>query len=86
MRFLHFNRSNGIFTVRRSDRTIMHASKRHAGLPLIGTVESLAPRVYLLITRSDYLSAMRAERPRLKAVVTTWPRVHLLVKWIKEMF
>lgn len=82
---LHFNHSNGIFTIRRSDRSIVLASKRHAELPLIGTVASLSPCVHLLITRGECLRAMNEGRPRLEAVVTNWPRIRLLVKWIKEV-
>lgn len=48
---LHFNTSNGIFSVRREDRSTAVASERNAKLPLIGSVVPLSPRVHLLITR-----------------------------------
>lgn len=82
---LHFNTSNGIFSVRREDRSTAVASERNAKLPLIGSVVPLSPRVHLLITRGEFIKAMSKERPHLEAVVTYWPRIRLFVKWIKEV-
>ncbi|NLR95190.1 BC10 family protein, partial [Flammeovirga agarivorans] len=33
---LHFNKSNGIFSVRREDRSTVAASERHGKIPRIG--------------------------------------------------
>lgn len=82
---LHFNKSNGIFTVRRSDRTTVHASRRHMALPVLGGVVSLAPRTYLLITRGEYLWAMKKGCPQLEAVITKCPRTRMFIKWLKEV-
>ena len=82
---LHFNASNGIFSVRRKDRSTVLASERSAKLPLIDSVATLSPCVHLLITRGEFVKAMNKERPHLEAVVTYWPRIRLFVKWIKEV-
>lgn len=82
---LHFNKSNGIFSVRRKDRSTVLASERNAKLPMIGSVATLSPCVHLLITRGEFVKEMNKERPHLEAVVTYWPRVRLFVKWIKEV-
>lgn len=82
---LHFNKSNGIFSIRREDRSTVAATELHGKLPLIGAVATLSPRVHLLITRGEFVKAMNKERPHLEAVVTYWPRIRLCVKWIKEV-
>ncbi|CAK6604388.1 unknown function [Klebsiella phage vB_Kpn_K19PH14C4P1] len=82
---LHFNKSNGIFSVRREDRSTVVASERNAKLPLIGSVVPLSPRVHLIITRGEFVKAMNKEKPFVNPVVTYWPRVRLFVKWIKEV-
>ena len=82
---LHFNKSNGIFSVRREDRSILSASKRNAKIPFIGDSVSLAPRVHLLITRGEFEEATLGSRPFLTAVVTRFPKVRLTIKRIKEI-
>lgn len=82
---LHFNKSNGIFSVRRVDRNTLCASEKHGKIPLIGDVVSLAPRVHLLITRGEYEQATSGSRPFLTAVVTRFPKVRLFIKRIKEV-
>lgn len=83
---LHFNKSNGIFSVRRSDRSTVCSSERRAKLPLIGDTIALAPRVHLIITRNDFEKAMTKDRPVLSVVVTRFPFVRLLIERIKEVF
>ena len=82
---LHFNKSNGIFSIRRDDRSTLSASERHAKIPFIGDVVSLAPRVHLLITRGEFEKATLGSRPFLTAVVTRFPKVRLFIKRIKEI-
>ena len=83
---LHFNKSNGIFSVRRDDRSTVVASERRAKIPFIGDVVSLAPRVHLLITRSEYLQATSGSRPFLTATVTRFPKVRMFIKRVLEVF
>lgn len=82
---LHFNKSNGIFSVRREDRSTLSASERNAKIPFIGDVVSLAPRVHLLITRGEFEEATKGSRPFLTAEVTRFPKVRLFIKRIKEV-
>lgn len=83
---LHFNKTNGIFSVRRSDRSTVCSSERRAKLPLIGDTIALAPRVHLIITRNDFEKAMTKDRPVLSVAVTRFPFVRLLIERIKEVF
>lgn len=83
---LHYNKSNGIYSVRRLDRSTVAASERHGKLPLIGDTVELSPRVHLLVTRYDYLKAKDKKRPVLSVAVTRFPFVRLLWKFIKETF
>lgn len=83
---LHFNKSNGIFSVRRSDRSTVCSSERRAKLPLIGDTIALAPRVHIIITHNDFKKAMAKDRPVLSVAVTRFPFVRLLIERIKEVF
>lgn len=83
---LHYNKRNGIFSVRHLDRSTVAASERHGKLPLIGDTVELSPRVHILVTRYDYLKAKDKKRPVLSVAVTRFPFVRLLVKFIKETF
>lgn len=83
---LHFNSGNGIFTVRRVDRSIVAASERRGKLPLIGDIVSVAPRVHILVSAKDFSRAMNKERPVLSVAVTRFPKVRLFFKWLKEVF
>lgn len=83
---LHFNPSNGIFSVRRQDRSTVVATERCPKLPMVGTTFPLAPRVHLLATASDFQKSMSSARPVLSVVVTRFPRIRLFVKWLKETF
>lgn len=83
---LHFNKSNGIFSVRRADRSTVCSSERRAKLPLIGDTIALAPRVHLIVTRNDFKKAMTKERPVLSVAVTRFPLVRLLIERVKEVF
>lgn len=82
---LHFNKSNGIFSIRREDRSTLSASERRAKIPFVGDVVSLAPRVHLLITRGAFEEATLGSRPFLPTVVTRFPKVRLIIKRIKEI-
>lgn len=83
---LHFNKTNGIFSVRREDRSTVCASERLAKLPYIGDTIALAPRVHLIITRNDFKKAMTKSRPVLSVAVTRFPFIRLLWERIKEVF
>lgn len=83
---LHFNKSNGIFSVRRSDRSTVCSSERRAKLPLIGDTIALAPRVHIIITHNDFKKAMTKDRPVLSVTVTRFPFIRLLIERIKEVF
>ncbi|AWD92492.1 hypothetical protein [Pectobacterium phage Jarilo] len=82
---LHHNKSNGIFSVRRPDRSTLVASQKHPKLPLIGNIVALSKNVFLLITKGEYIEATTGSRPFLTAVVTSWPRVRLVIKRIMEI-
>ncbi|AZV02345.1 hypothetical protein Q19_12 [Pectobacterium phage Q19] len=82
---LHYNSSNGIFSVRRQDRSTQSASEKHAKLPLIGNVVTLSPRVHLLVTRGEFIEATKGTRPNLEAVVTRFPTIRLVFKRLKEV-
>lgn len=83
---LHFNKSNGIYTVRCADRSIFGASERRAKLPLIGSTLRVAPRAYLIIPRGVFQKAIDKERPVLSVAETRFPFVRLLIERIKEVF
>lgn len=84
---LHFNRSNGIFSVRRVDRSTAFATAKNFKIPFFGSVHALAPNVHILITRNTFNKATEDwKRPEVQVVVTKWPRVRLLVEWLKETF
>lgn len=82
---LHFNKSNGIFSVRRVDRSTVAATGRNEKLPLIGDTFELSPKVHLLVTRGLYVEAKTKSRPFVPAVVTNWPRLRLLWERFKEV-
>lgn len=82
---LHYNSSNGIFSVRRPDRSTQSASGKHQKLPIIGDIVELSPKVFLLITRGEFVEATKGTRPFMQAVVTSWPKVRLVIKRIKEI-
>ena len=86
---LHFNKSNGIFSVRRDDRSTLVAYERrlhHDKIPFIGEVVSLSPCIHLLITRAEFVQATFGSRPSLTAVVTRLPKVRLFIKRVLEVF
>lgn len=82
---LHFNKTNGIFSVRRSDRSTVCSSERRAKLPAIGDTIALAPRVHLIITRNDFKKAMTKSCPVLSVAVTRFPFIRLLIERVKEV-
>lgn len=82
---LHYNKSNGIFSVRRLDRSTVAASERHGKIPRIGDTVELSPRVHILVTRYDYLKAKDKKRPVLSMAKTYFPRIRLFFKWLWEV-
>lgn len=83
---LHFNSSNGIFSVRRYDRSTVAASERHGKIPaFLGDTIELAPSVHILVTVGSYVAASAGKRPVLPVVVTKWPKVRLFVARVKEV-
>ena len=83
---LHFNKSNGIFSVRRDDRSTVVASERHGKIPrFFGDTVELAPSVHILITKGSYIAATEKKRPVLPVVVTKWPRLRLVILRLKEI-
>lgn len=82
---LHFNKTNGIFSVRREDRSTVAATERHGKLPLIGDTFELAPSVHILVTRGLYETAMTKSCPFVPVVVTKWPRLRVLWERFKEV-
>lgn len=82
---LHYNKTNGIFSVRREDRSTVCSSERRAKLPAIGNTFALAPRVHLIVTRNEFKEAMTKSRPVLSVAVTRFPFVRLLWKRLKEV-
>lgn len=84
---LHFNRSNGIFSVRRVDRSTAFATAKNFKIPRVGLVNELSPNVHVLITRGTFIKATEDwKRPEVQVVVTKWPRVRLFIEWLKETF
>lgn len=81
---LHFNKSNGIFSARRVDRSTAFASEKHAKIPSFGTFHSFAPSVHAIMTNGLLVSASKGGRPEVPVVVTKWPRVRVLFAGIKE--
>lgn len=81
---LHFNKSNGIFSARRVDRSTAFASEKHAKIPRFGSFHSFAPSVHALMTHGLLVSASQGERPEVPVVVTKWPRVRLFIATVKE--
>ena len=71
---IHFNKSNGIFSVRRSDRSTVTATEKrsvYGKLPLIGlSPYSLGANVYVIVTRGDLLEAQKGTRPDATVVHT----------------
>lgn len=82
---LHFNKTNGIFSVRRVDRSTVAATERNGKIPFIGDTFELSPNVHLLVTRGLYELAKTKSRPFVPAVVTKWPRLRLLWARLKEV-
>lgn len=83
---LHFNKLNGIFSVRRQDRSTVSSSERHGKVSFIGDTFALAPNVHLIVTNGTYREAQRGTRPFVPVLVTRFPKVRLFVARIKEVF
>jgi hypothetical protein len=83
---LHFNKVNGIFSIRGTDRRTVKSSERKAKIPSIGDTIELAPRVHAVITKGLYEEATTGSRPFIPVLVTRFPKARLVIKRIKEMF
>lgn len=83
---IHYNKLNGIFSVRREDRSTVCATERHGKLPRFGDTFELSPSVHILVTRKNYIEAMTKSRPFADVRVTKWPRLRLALKVIREVF
>lgn len=83
---LHFNKSNGIFSVRRIDRSTVAASERHAKIPFIGSTHELSPNVHIVMTKGLFVEASTGSRPSVPVLVTRFPKVRMVVARIKEVF
>lgn len=84
---LHFNKSNGIFSARGSDRSTVLSSEKHAVIPkVLGSTIELAPRVHAVITIGLYKEATTGSRPFIPVLVTRFPKVRLVIARIKEVF
>ncbi|ALT58466.1 hypothetical protein [Klebsiella phage 175022] len=82
---LHFNKSNGIFSVRREDRSTVAATERHGKLPRMFDTFKLAPNVHIIVTRGLYEAAAEKSRPFVPVVVTKWPNVKGFFMRLKEI-
>lgn len=82
---IHFNKSNGIFSIRRDDRSTLRSTERNFKLPLVGDIVPLASNVFILVSRGDYQKAITKCRPSADVRVTKWPRVRLFFKRLKEL-
>lgn len=84
---LHYNKSNGIFSVRRVDRSTLLATDKNYKIPFVGEWVKLAPSVHLIVTRGVFMTAKtEGSRPDVVVKVTKWPRLRLLVERLKEVF
>lgn len=82
---LHFNKSNGIFSLRNVSRAIVSASEKHAKVPFIGNTVELSPVVHAVITKGLFVEAQKGTRPFVPVIVTKWPTVRLVIARIKEV-
>lgn len=83
---LHFNKDNGIYSVRRLDRMTVSATEKHAKIPVLGSTIPFCKGNWFLVTPKVFASAKRKERPSVELTVTNWPNVRLFFKCLKEMF
>lgn len=84
---MHYSKNTGKFSIRRStDRSVVCWVPRPHRVPRVGTTHSVAPNVYILATRKDYLDAQAKTHPVLNVAVTRFPVVRLFVKHFKEVF
>lgn len=84
---LHFNKSNGIYSVRNAGRSLVKATEKHAVIPkVLGATIELAPRVHAVITTGLFKEATTGSRPFIPVLVTRFPKVRLVIECIKEVF
>ncbi|QHJ79922.1 MAG: hypothetical protein [Caudoviricetes sp.] len=87
MLMLHYNKSNGIFSVRKSStREIIKATERHAKIPTIGSAFKLSNNVFALITTGTFKKTQTGSRQFVPVVVTKFPRLRLIFMRLKEIF
>lgn len=82
---LHYNKSNGIFTVRKTDRSTFCASGRHEEIPILGSTIRVARGRHIIITKDTFKEAVAKRRPVLSVAKTHFPLVRLLFRRLKEI-
>lgn len=83
---LHFNKDNGIYSIRRVDRMAVAATEKHAKVPRIGSKIPFSSGAWFLLTPKVFASARAKTRPSVELTVTNWPNVRLFFKCLKELF
>lgn len=85
---LHHNKSNGIFTLRSANRSIITATEKRSvyrTLPFIGLTYDLGANVNVIIPRGVFVEAQKGKRPSPLVVHTKFPRIRLFIERIKEV-
>ena len=83
---LHHHKDAGIYSLRRTDRSTTWATPRNCKAPrFLGHAIALSHTVHVLLTPSEFAQARAGKRPVCETHVTSWPRVKLFIKRIKEM-
>lgn len=81
---MHFNKSNGIFSVRRVDRSTALATDKNFKVGMLGETYALSPTVHVIATKGIFEKASEGKRPEVPVVVTKWPFVRLVINRVKE--
>lgn len=81
---MHFNIANGIYSVRRVDRSTALATDKRFKVGLLGVTYELAPSVHVIATKGIFELAAEGKRPEVPVVVTKWPLFRLVVARVKE--
>ena len=82
---IHFNKHNGIYSIRRkSDRMTIMASERGAKPPRFGTVSYFTKGNFFLITPKALESARNKELPTVNVTTTNWPKLRVFIMTLKE--
>lgn len=84
---LHFNKENGIYSIRRADRMTVAATEKHAVTSKwLGATVPFSSGAWFLLTPKVFASARAKTRPSVELTVTNWPNVRLFFKCLKELF